>query len=89
MISGFCGLTTTTCSVGELPLVTVSTVDPLTDPDVALIVLVPIPTAAAKPPLLTVATPVVNELQVTDVVMFFVLESLYVPVAVNCCVVPF
>jgi len=52
-------------------------------------VLVPVPTAVAKPPLLIVATPVFDELHVTVEVMFVVLASLYVPVAVNCCVAPF
>jgi len=40
------------------------------------------------PPLLIVATPVVSELHCTVPVMFCVLPSVYVPVAVNCCVVP-
>ena len=38
--------------------------------------------------MLIVATVVVNELQVTELVRFWVLVSLNVPVAVNCCVVP-
>jgi hypothetical protein len=38
--------------------------------------------------LLIVATVVAEELQLTDVVRFCVLPSLYVPVAVNCRVVP-
>jgi hypothetical protein len=35
-----------------------------------------------------VAVAVLDELQVTDVVRFCVLPSVYAPVAVNCCVVP-
>jgi hypothetical protein len=35
-----------------------------------------------------VATAVFVELHVTKLVRFCVLESLYVPVAVNCCVAP-
>ncbi len=35
-----------------------------------------------------VATAVVDEVQVTWLVRFWVLESEYVPVAVNCCVPP-
>lgn len=35
-----------------------------------------------------VATPVAEELQLTEVVMFCLLPLLNVPVAVNCCLVP-
>ena len=51
-------------------------------------VLVPVPTALAKPVLLMVATEVFEELQVAVLVRFCVLPSLYVPMAVNCCIVP-
>jgi hypothetical protein len=68
--------------------VTVRLVEPLIEPKVACIVLVPVPTPVAKPPLAIVATPVLVELQVTKLVTSCVLVSLYVPVAVNCCVVP-
>src|ERR1700719_1254331 len=51
-------------------------------------VLVPVPTVLAKPALLIVATAVFEELQVTELVRFWVLLSLYVPVAVNCCGTP-
>jgi len=71
---------------------TVSVVDPFTLPRVALIVVEPEPTLVASPfepaVLLIVATPVADELQVTVVVMFCVLLSEYVPVAVNCSVCP-
>jgi hypothetical protein len=50
------------CSVGA---VTVSTVDPTTDPEVALMVLVPIPAPVAKPAALMVATPGVADAHVT------------------------
>jgi hypothetical protein len=43
---------------------------------------------AASPALLTVAADVADEVQVTLAVRFCVLPSLYVPVAVNCCVSP-
>jgi hypothetical protein len=56
--------------------VTVSTVEPTTDPDVALIVLVPVATAEANPPVLIVAVAVVPEVHVTDDVKFCVLLSL-------------
>jgi hypothetical protein len=68
--------------------VTVSNAEPTTDPDVALIVLVPAATAVANPPELMVAVPVVPEAHVMEAVRFCVLLSLYVPVAVNCCVNP-
>jgi len=45
-------------------------------------------TPGAKPPLVIVAVAVLEEVQVTEPVRFCVLLSLYVPVAVNCCVPP-
>jgi hypothetical protein len=80
-IDGFAGVTAIDCSVAA---VTVSTVDPLTEPDVALMVLVPTPAPVANPVLVIVAVAVVPDDQVTDVVRFCVLLSLNVPVAVNC-----
>lgn len=50
--------------------------------------MLPVPTLLAKPALLIVATAVLLELQVTVLVKSRVVPSLYVPVAVNCCVVP-
>jgi hypothetical protein len=67
---------------------TVSVVEPDILPDDAVIVVVPAATAAAKPELLIVATPVLDEPQVTVVVRFCVVLSENVPVAVNCWVVP-
>jgi hypothetical protein len=52
-------------------------------------VLLPVPTPVANPVVLIIATEVLEELQVTEFVRFCVLPSLYVPVAVNCCVPPF
>jgi hypothetical protein len=73
-------------------LVTVSVALPDTDPEVAVIVLVPAATAEAIPMvplvLLMVATAEEEELHVTELVRFFVLLSLNVPVATNCAVVP-
>jgi hypothetical protein len=67
-------------------------VDPDVLPNVAVIVDEPAATDVARPlepaALLMVATPAVNEFQVTDVVKFCVVLSEYVPVAVNCRVVP-
>jgi hypothetical protein len=48
----------------------------------------PLPTAVARPAVLMVATPAADELHVAVLVRFWVLPSLYVPVAVNCCVLP-
>src|SRR6266851_8681541 len=49
----------------------------------------PVPTAVARPAVLMVATPAAaDELHVAVLVRFWVLPSLYVPVAVNCCVLP-
>jgi len=70
---GLPGVTAIDCSVAA---VTVSTVEPTTDPEVALIVVVPIATAVASPPVLIVAVPVVPEAHVTMVVRFCVVLSL-------------
>jgi len=84
-IDGFAGVTAIDCSVAA---VTVSTVEPLIDDDVAVIVEVPTPAAVARPDALIVAMDVVPEFHVTVLVRFCVVPSLNVPVAVNCCVVP-
>jgi hypothetical protein len=68
--------------------VTVSVAEPFTAPKTALILLVPVPTAVTIPPAVMVATPALCELQVTELVMFCVELSAYVPVAVNCSEVP-
>jgi len=70
---GFIGVTAIDCRVAA---VTVSTVEPATDPEVALIVLVPIATAVSSPPAVIVAVAVVPEAQVTEEVRFCVLLSL-------------
>lgn len=87
-IAGFCGLTTRVVST-DPPLVTVRIVEPFTFPSAASIMLVPAETPVASPLEFIVATLVVAEVHVTVDVIFFVLLSLYVPVAVNCCVAPF
>ena len=56
--------------------VTVRVVEPLIDPKVALIVAPPVATPVARPPLVIVATEVFEELHVTELVRFCVLESL-------------
>jgi hypothetical protein len=72
--------------------VTVRAVEPETLPDVAVIVVDPAATEVARPlepaALLIAATPVLDELQVTDAVRSCVVLSENVPVAVKCCVVP-
>ena len=71
---------------------TVRVVAEMTPPNVAVMVLVPAAAEVARPleptALLTVATEVVADAQVTEVVTSWVELSAYVPVAVNCCVVP-
>jgi len=54
----------------------------------ALMVLVPAATAVTSPEELIFATPVLLELHVAEVVIFAVLPSLNVPVAVYCSVLP-
>ena len=68
---------------------TVSTVEPLTSPNVALMLEVPTATPVARPDVAPmVATVVVAEAQVTEPVMMAVELSEYVPVATNCWVEP-
>ncbi len=78
--------------VRDPPPVTVSDADPETLPDVAVIDAVPALIAVANPcepaALLTVATPVLDELQVAEAVKSCVEPFEYVPVAVNCWVPP-
>ena len=59
---------------------------PLTPPYVALMVEVPVATAVANPVVETVATVVLLEAQVAEVVTSRVEESEKVATAVNCCV---
>ena len=61
---------------------------PVTDPELAVIVVEPIAKALASPEVLTVAIVGVPDVQVTLVVKLAVLESENFPVAVNCCVSP-
>jgi hypothetical protein len=73
-------------------VLTVSVVEPDTEPKVAAIVVCPVPALVARPfvpgELLMVATAALFELQLTVVMMFCVLPSVYVPVAANCWVFP-
>jgi hypothetical protein len=85
VIEGFAGVTAMDCSVAA---VTVRSVEPEIDDDVAVMVEVPTPAPEAKPTALIVAVVVVPDDQVTVDVKFCVVPSLNVPVAVNCCVAP-
>ena len=72
-MDGFAGVTAMDCRVAA---VTVSTVEPEIAPEVALMLLVPVPTAVASPPAVIVAVVVVADVQVTEPVMFAVVVSL-------------
>jgi hypothetical protein len=56
--------------------VTVKIVDPLIEPEVAVIVVVPVDAAVASPAELIVATPTADEVQITLFVMFAVVPLL-------------
>ncbi len=68
--------------------VTVTEVEPLTVPDVAVMVAVPGATPVTTPDVLTVAVATSDVLHRTFVVSVFVLPSSKVPVAVICNVLP-
>ena len=68
--------------------VTVRAALPETIHEVAVMIGAPAATAVARPLLLTVATKVFDELQVTCVVILKLVPSEYAPVAVNCWVTP-
>jgi len=63
---------------------TARTAMPLTPSDVAVIVTLPIPAPTTRPSSVTVATVVAEDAQLAEVVRFWVLPSLKVPIAVNC-----
>src|SRR5713101_3608375 len=62
-----------TASETNAAAATVRVVEPVTLPDVALMVVVPVPTLAAKPVWPIVATLIADELQFTELVRFCVL----------------
>jgi hypothetical protein len=68
--------------------VTVRVVFPEILPEVAVMMAVPAAMAVPNPLLLTVAAAVLDELQVTWVVIFWLVPLEYVPEAVNCSVNP-
>jgi hypothetical protein len=67
---------------------TVRTLDPVTDPDVAMMLVVPAVKPTAKPAALTVPILGADEPHATEALRSLVVLSLYVPVAANCCVSP-
>jgi len=82
------GITGVTAIETSVAGVTVSKVFPLTLPLVALIVVLPVSSAEARPALLIVAAVAFDDAHVTFAVTVRVEASLYVPVAVNCCIPP-
>lgn len=66
--------------------VTVTVVEPLMAPDVAVILAFPTCSPVTRPEFETVAAASLSDDQLTEPVMSFVLPSLYVPVAVICLV---
>jgi len=82
------GLAGVTASETRTGCPTLSVLEAVIEPDVAMIVAVPTPTPTANPPWDTVATLVADELHVTEFVRSRFVPLLYVPVAVNCCVPP-
>jgi hypothetical protein len=82
---GLAGVTDMEARVAE---VTVRVVVPEIAPKVAVMVAVPAATAVARPLLLTVATTLAEEFQLTCVVKSKLVPSAYVPEAANCWVTP-
>ena len=80
-IVGFAGVMLIDTTVAG---VTVSVVLPLIPPELAWMVVEPVPAAVARPAALIVATVTAEELHVAVLVRFCVVPSLNVPVAVNC-----
>jgi hypothetical protein len=68
--------------------VTVTAAEPEIPPNVAEIFALPMPVLLPSPTLSTVATAGASEAQVLDAVKSWVVLSVKVPVAVNCCLVP-
>jgi hypothetical protein len=69
-------------------VVTCKVVDPDTNPELAVTVQLPAARALARPEMLTLATLPSEEVQIAVAVMSWVVPSLNVPIAVNCCTVP-
>ena len=68
--------------------VTVKPVEPVTVPEAAVTLAVPVPMLVARPALFTVTVASVSDAQVAVALRSCVLPSLKAPVATNCCAVP-
>lgn len=86
--SGIDGMAGVTAMDTNCAGVIVSGVDAAMEPEVADMFAFPAAIPLARPVEEIIATAGASELHVTDAVRFCVLPSEYVPVAVNCCVVP-
>ena len=86
--AGMLGLAGVTVMEDRVAEVTVRVVLPEILPEVAVIVAVPAATAVARPLLLTVATDVLDELQVTCAVISWLVPSEYLPEAASCWLFP-
>ena len=82
------GLAGVTDMEDRVAAVTVRVVFPEILPEVTVIVAEPAATPVAKPLLFTVATDVLDDFQVTWVVISWLVPSEYVPEAANCLVFP-
>lgn len=74
-------------TIGELVLM-VSTLDPLTDPELAEIIVWPTDALLALPVLVIVATVGFDDVQVATLVTSCTVPSVNVPLAANCCAAP-
>ena len=82
--TGMLGLAGVTAMEDRVAEVTVRAALPETIPEVAVMIVAPAATAVARPLLLTVATNVFDEVQITCVVISWLVPSEYVPIAANC-----
>ena len=84
--TGMLGLAGVTDMEDRVAEVTVRVLSPEINPEAAVMVVVPVATAVARPLRSTVATDGLEELQVTCEVMSKLVPSEYAPEALNCCV---
>jgi hypothetical protein len=74
--------------IEPVAVVIVNVAEPLSDPELAVILLVPCATPVASPLLAIVARDGADDTHVNVLVRFCVVPLLYSPVAVNCCKLP-
>ena len=79
------GVTDSETSVGSL---TVRTAEPLTEPELTVIALLPGAIAVARPVVVMLATPGIDEVQEAEAVMSWLVPSERVASAINCWVAP-